>query len=160
MSKKKEKALTIPSITLQSNYCCGVRELDGLEEMRGRRDPKEFLIAVIGQMGGWKVDYSKPLNDSVYYWNRQYAKVKSEKLHPGCAHVLFTQAGSRSKYGERFRDFIVSANLGKVIESDGKVNPNSRRSVRAFLWSPDKAALEKWWKSQDIDIDKLPSPGY
>jgi hypothetical protein len=59
-------------------------------------------------------------------------------------HAVFSQAGKRSTYGKRFAAYITKEKLGTVVETETKVNPNSKNPLKAFIWTIDWDAMRKW----------------
>ena len=97
--------------------CCGVREITNLH---GSTTPelalKKFCV-------GAGIDKS---------------------YGPRFRHAIFTEAGTRSKYGKNFKAFIMDNNLGEVAQSVSKRNPNSGRNVIVYVWTIDFDAIRKW----------------
>ncbi len=61
-------------------------------------------------------------------------------------YAVFTQAGSRRSYGKKFAALITSAKLGTVVQATKKTvkNPNSGNILKAWLWTVNHNALQKW----------------
>lgn len=52
------------------------------------------------------------------------------------------------KHGDRLKEFIEKNKLGTVVTSHAKVNPNSKNTVRAYLWSVSARGFHRWAKKQ------------
>lgn len=110
--------------------CCGFREIDDLSLIRN----DEFTLPLMRSLGF----------DPDYY----YAMGRRRLLpRPAIrfAHLLFTEAGTKSKYGAKFKAWIEREGLGTVTVSPAKKNPNSRRMVKGYIWSIDRDALRAWY---------------
>jgi hypothetical protein len=105
--------------------CCAIREIHGLSFAGASGNPEES----IRNEAFWKVFY-----------------------HPGfgtfklpCRWLLFSQARHAHEnytYGEAFRDYILTHQLGAVHEIPSGVNPNTNRTVRVWMWELDGEAIE------------------
>lgn len=64
------------------------------------------------------------------------------------AHAVFTGVtrGHRN-YARDLADLIIQEDLGAVVSTEVRVNPNSRNPLQAYLWTPNKRALRAWWKA-------------
>ena len=60
--------------------------------------------------------------------------------------LIFTEAGSRSRYGKNLAKFITDNALGDVVKSSKGINPNSRRVLTVWTWNVDHAGVRKWIK--------------
>ena len=69
-------------------------------------------------------------------------------------HAVFTQAGTRSTYGEKFKAYILKEKLGTVVESETKVNPNSGNKLKAYVWTVDWRRMKGWMKRHKIEREK------
>lgn len=113
-----------------SMRCCGVKELT---ELSGTRDPAAALMTMLNYLG--RHEYGGPGSRTI--------------LHFPAAHIIFTGVTkTRSNYGERFANFIRENNLGEVIESVVKRNPNSGNPLKVWVWSIHRNNLEAWWKER------------
>jgi hypothetical protein len=104
--------------------CCGLRELHDLSNYR-RSDTA--LIGTIQTL--LDEDNCETL-----------AAIKSLPL----GNIIFTQAGSRSRYGFNFAKYLVHNKLGKVQAVPRFKNHNSGNYVNMFIWTPDRDALYDW----------------
>jgi len=59
------------------------------------------------------------------------------------ALVVFSDSEGRGN-GNRLYADIVDHELGRVVRTDAKRNPNTGNDIRAFAWSPDYAALKAY----------------
>lgn len=119
--------------------CCGVKEAHGIQEIT---DPKHNLLSICKR---FVMNYT---GDSYSY----YARCRPMRLTMiTCAHIVFSQAvgrnhgGNMGNYGEALAKFITEHNLGEVIETNPTRNPNSGNRVTAWLWTPNKRGLVKFW---------------
>src|SRR3990167_11335528 len=63
------------------------------------------------------------------------------------AHVVFSVTSrecKKHKKGITLASYIRKHNLGAVVSTKGAVNPNHQGTLRAWIWTPNKAALWKW----------------
>lgn len=107
-----------------------MRELHGLQFTSNAKSAmKEFLEA------------SCP-RESLYSWNTgKYTHLKELRF----SHVVFSEAKDGSgAYGERFAAYIRRNNLGDVVASGRRVNPNSGNQVKCWVWTLNKRALMAW----------------
>lgn len=58
----------------------------------------------------------------------------------------FVTFNGRASYCAPFAKFIRKHKLGKVVGVGPKKNPNSGNSIVAYLWTPNRRALEGWEK--------------
>jgi hypothetical protein len=78
---------------------------------------------------------------------------------------VFTQAEpngwlSKTKgYGDKFATFIVENNLGTVVQSQRRTNPNSSNPGKLFLWTLNHAALDKFFREHVVDQIKQVGTG-
>lgn len=105
---------------VRSLECCGILELvdiSGEIGLPGYDDRKDGVELVVG-----------------------YAARSS------AAHFIFSEAGrpSEADYARLLAAYIRKHKLGTVVRSRSAVNPNSGNSLRAFLWTPNRAALQRW----------------
>jgi hypothetical protein len=134
------------SISVNANLgCCGLYELSGLE---ANYDPALVLAGICARQTRsfrWSPECYG------YYSNRAQANPAANPMQAGYlpAQFVFTQATKRARYGTKFMNFINENKLGTVVTT-GKYekNPNSGRFVLAFIWTPDKPAIIKWWADQ------------
>lgn len=98
--------------------CCGIREIYGI----GNKTPELILYSL-----GYYLDQGEGISG---------------------AHYLFsdnTGAQDGVHYGEVFRDYIINHELGTVLETPFKHNPNSGNMLKAFLWTIDQPAFDRWF---------------
>ena len=50
-----------------------------------------------------------------------------------CPFYLFTEV-THEKYGHELKKFIIKHNLGKVIKTTSRKNPNSGNMITAYIW--------------------------
>lgn len=76
--------------------------------------------------------------NGISYGPPQKVLVDVVDLYSRFAHYLFTAVVSkRDQYGPQFRDYLLTHNLGTVVETGKKKNPNSGRMIVAYLWTPN-----------------------
>lgn len=115
--------------------CCGVKEMQNIAR---HRTPEAILQAFCENRFAIQTDDS------------YIGPVGNGKLR--AAHFLFTQAGEgpRNHYGYDLEYYIRENNLGLVMRTEPKRNPNSRRMLVAFIWTPDEKRLKTWWKQHPM----------
>lgn len=111
--------------------CCGMKEIATLGTYDGPTDALRAFCA------SWRPT-QKNHNTSAYSY------YPDETFN--CAFVVFSEAGSGAKYATKFAAFITKNELGDVAQVPGKINPNSSRTVRPFIWGINTANLKKWAK--------------
>lgn len=70
-----------------------------------------------------------------------------------CAFLIFTDA-LREGNGRKFKNYILKNELGTVIESGRKENPNSGNNIRVWIWTPDMKKLKEIYKENDKKREK------
>lgn len=109
--------------------CCGIREISSLSYYRG---PKAAMIGFCDQV------YSRLLGNPPHtYMSNDNSNFR---------YAVFSQAGARGAYGQRFAAYITENNLGEVIETGRHVNPNSGNQLKVFVWTVDHDAVKLWMK--------------
>lgn len=121
---------------LNDMNCCGMREIGELSS----RHTAEEAMEDFGRMTVEGVDGGRDRYG--YYGDRR---------HEGhnFRYVVFSQAGARSKYGDRFAAFIQTNRLGDVIETAGRYrNPNTNRVLKAWIWTVNHEAVATWVRNR------------
>ena len=84
-----------------------------------------------------------------------FALVKDLVLSGKFAHVFFTDTDIRKPQREcsgwAMEEFINANNLGKVIMSETRVNPNSGNKLTAWIWTVSRNKLKKWQKENPLN---------
>lgn len=63
--------------------------------------------------------------------------------------VLFTAVvDGANTYGQNFAKLIAENDLGTVVESEERKNPNTGYTVKGWLWSINKDKLKEWYLAQ------------
>lgn len=101
---------------LRSTQCCGLREI---EQLSGRTPKKSMKLVCNDLINGFDGRTSG-------------------------AFILFTGI-KRSKYGEKFQEFIEQNELGEVIVTKEKKNPNSGNNLKVWVWAIEPKKLKKWY---------------
>ena len=96
-----------------SNLSCGVSALWGLT-----KTPKELVDIVL------------------YDRNKGYGYKNYKE-----AFVVFSDKTSSSR-GQDLADYIRQNNLGAIIESEERVNPNTGNIIKVWVWSPPHQSLD------------------
>jgi len=107
---------------LYKTNCCGLKEIHNLS---GYINPKKALKAVC----------------------KEFLK-KGNNGKRG-AFLVFTQALSyeASDYGDRLKEYIIKNNLGGVIETPLRRNPNSGNTLKTYVWTVKPRKLHSWYKN-------------
>jgi hypothetical protein len=121
------------SASLQHVACCGMKEIANLQASKNSLEALKVIL------------------DSPTTGFQFSQRVKAPKR---LGQIVFTQANSagdnaRPNYGYHFADYIRNQKLGLVVESAKLApNPNYPRGhmIKTWIWTPDPAALWKWWK--------------
>lgn len=58
------------------------------------------------------------------------------------AHLYFSSV-TREKYGEALEAFILEHNLGSVVSTPSKRNPNSGNAIKGWFWTPNWPNVRK-----------------
>ena len=112
---------------LRSTACCGMRELHGLNfrnwnpvTRTSDLSPADQLVRVV----------SRDCFD--------------RDTNPYCM-VLFTDIVSKyHQQGTLLANYIYDNELGDIIETPVKTNPNTNNSIRAWIWTINKTKLRSW----------------
>jgi hypothetical protein len=105
--------------------CCGVREMANIMG----QDPALTL---------------KRLCEPRYVvWERG---VMFEPANFRTGSFIFTEAGTRSKYGRALRQYIEANKLGTVTAAPPFKNRNTGRKITLFVWAFDYAAVKAWYE--------------
>lgn len=124
------------SLAYNSLACCAIKEIDGLDEGY----TAEQVMA----------DFCKNNLDKFNPWRGLESAAKSKTL---CTFYLFTAEINAKDhvlpYGTRLSKFIRDNDLGEVISTKSMISRvyHPDHSVRAWIWSPNVAALTSWWKT-------------
>lgn len=134
-----------------STNCCGIQEITNLSMSTSPEDAlTTFCTKVFGSAR--KVVYkSQPARPqtiySFYLFTAAVAKDAASAI------------GYYRPYGKAFADFLKTQKLGKVSTLPAKFNLafHPEHKVQAWIWSPNKQALEKWWtlRQAQLKADKL-----
>lgn len=117
-------------MNIGSMNCCGLRELSNLSGSYSPREAMQNFLQVACPRGGR------------YSWNTGKHTYVNELRF---SHVIFSEAKNGSgNYGERFAAYIRRNNLGDVVASGRRVNPNSGNQVKCWVWTLNKRALIAW----------------
>lgn len=107
-----------------SNSCCGVDEVCGIEQ--------------------YENDSHGALNSiAESYFNE-----------PDYAAILMFNGVANEGYVEELAELIKSLKIGRVIGTLPKINQNSGNKIRCYLWSVNQPAFKKWATAQGIDTHK------
>jgi hypothetical protein len=109
---------------LQDMQCCGMREIDNLSGIRHSEDAMLEFLR------------------------------ESEGDGQRFRYAVFSEAGTNAKYGDNFRQFIEKNDLGSVIFTSWNKNPNTGNRVRAYIWTINWTALNKWGKANGITSER------
>jgi len=102
---------------LTGTTCCGLEEIEGLSD---EKTPRAAMLNFC--------------ND--FFDGETPSKI---------AFVLFTGV-TRERYGQRFCEYIRRNRVGTVIQTRSRINPNSCHKIKAWIWSINLPALERWNK--------------
>jgi hypothetical protein len=107
--------------------CCGIKELAPIESFT-----PDGAIRNVARRTMWGPSGRK----DVLEWPTNFR------------FLIFSQAGTRAKYGTNMVKFIEDNKLGTVVEGGNGINPNSRRRVRVWVWTVDHDAVRAWLSTQ------------
>lgn len=99
--------------------CCGVREMNGLEDT-----PKETLQEMCAEICRGECDHTR--------W-------------PLFRYAIFSDT-HRSRKGINLAAYIQRHRLGSVISTRWNVNPNSGNRLKVWTWTLNSTNLKTWWK--------------
>ena len=116
-------------IQLKNTNCCGVGELYNLSRMT----PKNVIINFERKV------YSRGGDDG---WRMPTVK----------AHYMFHDV--ENKNGDKLAEYITKYDLGGLLATESRKNPNSPRKVKAWLFTPSKTAIQRHIKSFTASADK------
>ena len=121
---------------LNSMECCGLREIHGISQ---HRDPE--------------VAFKRLINDNKESdWCWDDTRKSPPNWPSNWRFAVFTQAGARSRYGNKFAAYIKANNLGEVIETATKVNPNSSNPLKTFVWTLNHQRVVEHAKALGIHV--------
>lgn len=110
-------------LSVMRMFCCGWREIGDLTYYQG-----DFNAAL------------KSLRDK--------GVITYRGLH--CGALLFTGAGQRSSYANKFAKDITTNKLGEVTKLPVFKNPNTGRQIKTYMWALDKDALTAYCIKHNI----------
>ena len=112
---------------LEETSCCGVLEYDGVT---GQTPTKILLNICENKYDNWEGYKS--------------------------AFITFTDV-AKSSNGKNLYSYILKNKLGTVVKTRARTNPNTRRKIKIWVWSPNETNLRKWYKSEKKQSPK-PKP--
>lgn len=120
-------------ISIRSTSCCGLREVQGISNYNGK-----CRIGVTAMLRALMIPPG-------HVWSP-----REKLMRPAFPMVLFTQATAnkdaayRLCYGDQIHQAITRLKLGTVTVTEPVRNGNSGNTIRAYIWTPDWAAAEKF----------------
>lgn len=129
---------------IENTQCCAVSEISDLSY---HDNAKDAMLAFCGEhvsnYGDYYYDERPPRSNSIlpsaFYIFTGVVKYKGGEAAAHRHHY---------NYGKAFKAFILKNKLGAVTESQARPNrvnhPN--HVVQVWVWSPNKIALNRWWK--------------
>lgn len=102
--------------------CCGVKELTELRLLDDPLKNMQAFVASAYDKGGFNGRFRYGLFAEANLPNTRYPKT----------------------YGKDFAAFILSNELGEVIETRSNINPNSGNAVKVWLWTINHDAVRAW----------------
>jgi len=108
--------------------CCGVRELASI----ARTEPAQTLK-----------DLCEHRRSFDYYYNKPEG-FNTDAFRTGS--YIFTEAGVRSKYGKKLKQYIEDNALGTVTAAPPFKNRNTGRKITLFVWAFDYNAIRAWYE--------------
>lgn len=140
---------------INSGACCGVGEINGLSEFKGKKDGGLAAFWGIIEQLLYDAGVSSDTIDLEEYdenGGRNYIPASAWKDHAtdvkhaiGYAHLFFTQAdekrGKYSGYGFNLEQYIIDQGLGDVVVSNSSKNGGTGNYITLFVWTPDKKAV-------------------
>jgi hypothetical protein len=129
-------------LTVNATECCGMAELSGISNFKGGED---FIKALLLDGG----DTLDDLNNA-----------------PLVVMTAVTKLGAKPRkavtYGPAIATYLTENGLGEVVASPLRVNPNSKNTLVAYLWTPNYKALDKHLKAllKGHEAKEVSSPHY
>ena len=114
-----------------NNVCCGIGELNCLDDASNKRDREQLLLSVILQA-----------EDGDIWDDGDRDVIKSRLKSRGCPYIVFSTG---KRHGPRFAKFIRDNELGPVYGGTPRNNPTGSRRLRVWMWEPDYNALWYWY---------------
>lgn len=111
--------------TATGTNCCGVTEIDGIMGV----EPDEILKGIRSEVVA-------------------YSDYRRDTLVMQCAHVMFTDLGNQ-EWAKKLAKFIAKNDMGLVIRTKARRNPNTGRNVGVWIWSVAPKAVKKWYLKHD-----------
>jgi hypothetical protein len=104
--------------------CCGVREIDGISDCASAEEAmKELLVE-----------------------EADHDTTDQFDARPFIIFTAITRVKGGRKtitYGDDFKNYILSNNLGTVVEMGPETNPGTGNKLKLYVWTPNYATLNK-----------------
>lgn len=101
--------------------CCGIKEITGI----GGEKPTDVILDI-----------------SYRLFSKEYEDDNS------CAFMIFSDIKEKTT-GKNLEKEIKKLNLGNVIRSKSKKNPNSNNSLAVWIWELNRTNLKKYFKEHE-----------
>ena len=121
------------AIKVRSTGCCGLRELDQL----GTEPSAESALLNLRQQFASGGDLS-----NISFLLFTGVTSRSQEDHTGVSR--------KDDYGAGFASFIHTEGLGGVVKTEPRQNPKTRNWIACWLWTPDQAAIGKWFAAHPV----------
>lgn len=131
-------------INMRSTGCCGMREINDLGH---GITPEEAMFAVCELHTG--LDFTKPAVDGRSPHDCNVVITTPLLLFSGVTtRVKGDHSSNRpDDYAGAFAAFITDKGLGEVVVTKEVENPSGHNRLKAWLWTPNQAALTTWWRA-------------
>ena len=160
------------SIRICDTRCCGVKELDGIDDFE---TPEGAMRSLCGVMAGgtYSSRFAFEVDPDVKGGQIRKTIVTPPKLQPNYSLLTFTGVVVRRQmdhssarpdnYGQAFADYIGHHNLGPVSASTAVRSRRTTNDIQLWCWAFDLDRLQGWWLERAVapvavaDV-KIPPP--
>lgn len=123
-----------------SNISCGVGQLHGFSRFK---TPREFIYDAFIEIDSYSGEADGEADQDTPFF------IFSDVI----TYRYNNEEQRRDKLltGQRFATWLKRRNLGTVIASSPKINPNSGNKIRVWVWEVNKPALIKLLASMEAE---------
>lgn len=97
-----------------------------------------------------EIHYLQLYNGNFLQAMRELELLSWHEENPVCGAVIFTQAGAKATYGDRFARDIVKNKLGSVTKIPAFTNPNTGNKIVSYVWRLNKKNVKAYYKRHKL----------
>lgn len=113
-------------MTIENTHCCG---MDLLEDHHEWEECRDTVFEVCDH----------------YYQSGRNHHTDDESIVP---FLILSASSYQWKDMEKFRRYVTTHKLGRIISSRSKHNPNSGNNLKAYIWETNHNNLQKFYKQR------------